>query len=93
MIWVLEVSGCCLFYIKYIAHYSPRSDTSHDWGIVGLYESKKLCVLIFIVLVDGHNLVNNVGDFKETEDPKSVVYTSYSLFGFVGDLYHNFDLL
>ena len=39
--------------IKFIAfaHYPPRSETSHNGGLVGLYEPQKLCVLLFIMLV------------------------------------------
>jgi hypothetical protein len=39
--------------IKYImfARYPPRSETSHDGGLVGLYEPQKLCVLLLIMLV------------------------------------------
>jgi hypothetical protein len=35
------------------AHYPPRSDTSQDGGLVDLYESQKLRVLLLnILLVD-----------------------------------------
>jgi predicted phosphohydrolase len=34
------------------AHYPPRSDTSHDGGLVGLNESQQLHVLLFIMLAD-----------------------------------------
>jgi hypothetical protein len=40
-------------YHKFIAFacYPPRSETSHNGGLVGLYEPQKLCVLLFIMLV------------------------------------------
>jgi hypothetical protein len=34
----------CIKYIAF-AHYPPRSNTSQDGGLVGLYESQKLHVL------------------------------------------------
>jgi|NOAtaT_6_FD_contig_121_401757_length_514_multi_3_in_0_out_0_1 hypothetical protein len=39
--------------IKYItfARYPPRSETSHDGGLVGLYEPQKLCVLLLIIML------------------------------------------
>jgi len=39
--------------IKFIAfaRYPPRSETSHDGGLVGMYEPQKLCVLLLIMLV------------------------------------------
>jgi hypothetical protein len=43
-----------LLSVKYIAFdcYPPRSNTSQDGGLVGLYKSQKLCVLNLNILVD-----------------------------------------
>jgi len=39
--------------IKFIAfaRYPPRSETSHNGGLVGLYEPQKLCVLLLIIML------------------------------------------
>jgi hypothetical protein len=34
-----------------IACYPPRSETSHNGGLVGLYEPQKLCVLLLIIML------------------------------------------
>jgi hypothetical protein len=39
------------------ARYPPRSETSHDGGLVGLYEPQKLCVLLLIMLVIVEQLI------------------------------------
>ena len=33
------------------ACYPPRSETSQDGGLVGLYEPQKLCVLLLIIML------------------------------------------
>ena len=45
--------------IKFIAfaHYPHRSETSHNGGLVGLYEPQKLCVLMYIMLVIVEQLI------------------------------------
>jgi hypothetical protein len=49
----MGLGGSPMVAIKYImfARYPPRSETSHDGGLVGLYEPQKLCVLLLIMLV------------------------------------------
>jgi hypothetical protein len=57
---------------KYIAftRYPPRPDTSQDGGLVGLYESQKLCVLLLNILLVDYCTIMKMG-----------VYALYSLWG------------
>ena len=48
-------------------------------------------VVIFWLLAYGYNYQGDA--FKETKDPEYVVYASYSLYEFVGNLYLISDLL
>ena len=68
-----------MFYIKYIAYtcYPPRSETSHDGGLVDLHY--KSCALIIIVRVDCHFFQGDT--FKKTEGSQDVLHTWMSLQG------------
>jgi hypothetical protein len=86
--------------IEYIvlACYPPRSDTSQDGGSVGLNETRKRCVICFLLHWQiailyyfgicyqyiSYDLSRRY--FKETEDPNMLYLRFISLRGFVGDL-------
>jgi hypothetical protein len=72
----------CIEYIAF-ACYPPMSDTSQDRGLVGMFESQELCVLIYhffgvLSRYSCHRIYYQGDALKETK-----VYTRYVVYAVV----------